>query len=162
MSKCSRPNVVTTPAGTFRRSAAVGFDSPASPIADTVSGETSTSTGMTSWNASVSPASLTVILTRARPVDRPAASKRTSTEPPAGTSTVCGAVDRRRGGGGHKWEEGGVGVVDGDGRGSGRLQLTGHARAERGLVAARQEPRERGLQRDGLVDPDLAVGGSEP
>src|SRR6185369_762815 len=92
-STCKPPNVETTPTGTLSRSAAVGVDSPASPIADTVSGETRTSTGTTSWKASVSLASLTVILTRARPIDRPAASKRTSTEPPAGTSTVCGAAD---------------------------------------------------------------------
>ena len=45
----------------------------ASPIAETVSGETSTSTGMTSWKASASEPSFTVMRTRARPVVRPAA-----------------------------------------------------------------------------------------
>src|SRR4051812_7866132 len=87
------PNPGTTPSGTFSRSIAAA--SRTSPTAGTVSGEDNTSTGITSSNASVSPASDTVTRTRARPTVRPAASNLTSTDPPAGTSTICGAVSAK-------------------------------------------------------------------
>ena len=133
----------------------VGVASSASPIADTVSGETSTSTGMTSSNASVSPASFTVIRTRARPIARPAASKRTSTDPPAAH------VDRLRRRVGELHDVG-IEALDRHRRRPAGLQLARDDRAERRLVADREEARERRLERDRLVDPDLAVGGAEP
>ena len=55
-----------------------------------------------------------------------------------------------------------VQALDRHHRGAGRGQLTGDHRAERRLVADGQKPRKRRLHRQRLVDPDLAVRGSEP
>ena len=155
-STCSPPNPGTTPAGIVERLHRRRAASVASPYAATVSGEARTSTGMTSSNASVSSPTFTVIWI-ARPADRFGQQRRTALRPsrlpgsaasarlsPSSSRSVrIEALDRH------------------DGVAGGR-QLAGHDGAEVRLVADGQEARERRLERDRLVDADLAVARSEP